>query len=100
MTFLAQSGGDSNRSGPSDDQMEQIRELLVGEILRRGEARVSALEARVRELEQHLGQRIDALAARIDALGQEQTSGRQAAFEALSQSVLEMGERIRNLSKT
>lgn len=100
MTFFAQPGSETERTGPTDNQMEQIRELLVGEFQRRSEARIGALEARLKELEEDLGRRIDALAARVDALGQEQTSGRQAAFEELSQSVVEMGERIRNLSKT
>jgi hypothetical protein len=100
MTLFAQPGTETERTGPSDNQMEQIRELLVGDILRRTEARIGTIEARLKQLEEDLGRRIDALAARIDTLGRDQTSGRQAAFEELSRSVVEMGERIRGLSKT
>ena len=51
MTTMAQLGAQSVSTESTDAQMDQIRELLVGDILRRADARVEALEARVRELE-------------------------------------------------
>ena len=50
---MAQLGAQSAHADSDDAQMEQIRELLVGDIQRRA-ARVEALEARVRELEARL----------------------------------------------
>lgn len=92
--------GDAGRSDGADIRMEQIRELLVGEIMRRSETRARSLEARIKELEEKLGQRIDTVAGRIDALGTELTAGRRSAFEELSQRVVELGERIRNFARS
>ena len=82
---MAQLGAQSTHADSTDAQMEQIRELLVGDILRRADARVEALEARVRELEG----RIEALAA-----------SRRSAFDELSRSVAELGERLRHLAQS
>jgi polyhydroxyalkanoate synthesis regulator phasin len=89
MTTMAQLGVQSAHADSTDAQMDQIRELLVGDIMRRADARVEALEARVRELE-----------ARLEALGAEQTAGRRSAFDELSRSVTELGERIRQLGQS
>ncbi len=89
MTELARLGAQSTYADSTDAQMEQIRELLVGDIVRRADARVEALEARVRELE-----------ARLEALGAEQTAGRRSAFDELYRSVAELGERIRHLAQS
>jgi hypothetical protein len=69
--------------------MEQIRELLVGDILRRTGARIQALEARVRELE-----------ARLEAQATEQTAGRRSAFEELSRNVADLADRIRQSAQS
>ena len=95
MTTMAPLEAQSVPTDSTDDQMEQIRELLVGELMRRSDARVEALEARVRELENDLSNRIEALAARVETLGNEQTSGRRTAFDELSRGVAELAERIR-----
>jgi len=100
MTSIAQRQGELARSGATDEQMEQIRELLVGNLLRHSEARIAALEARLKELEGELGRGLDLLAARIEALGTEMTAERHRTFEELSRSVGELGERIRNLSRS
>jgi uncharacterized protein YlxW (UPF0749 family) len=89
MTEMAQVGAQSTHADSTDAQMEQIRELLVGDILRRADARVEALEARVRELE-----------GRLEALGAEQTASRRSAFDELARGVAELGERIRHLAQS
>jgi len=99
MTTMAQLGAQWASADSTDAQMDQIRELLLGDILRRADARVEALEARVRELEGDIGHRIETLAARIETLGTEQTTGRRSAFDELSRSVAELGERIRHLAQ-
>jgi len=86
---MAQLGAQSSRVDSADAQMEQIRELLVGEVQRRVDARVEALEARVRDLE-----------ARLEALSAVQTASRRAAFEELAKGVAELGERIKNLAQS
>jgi len=88
MNEMAQLGAQSSHADSTDAQMEQIRELLVGDIQRRADARVEALEARVREFE-----------ARLEALSAEQTAGRRSAFEELARSVAELGERIKHLAQ-
>jgi len=93
--------GDNAAAPPSaDDEMEQIRELLIGEQQRRSTARIDKLEARLKEFEEDVARRFDALAARIETLGQETTAGRRAAFEELSRGIGELGERMRNLSQS
>jgi hypothetical protein len=94
--FVRQKAG----SVATDDEMEQIRELLVGNLQRASEARIEALEARLRQLEEEMARRVDALAARIESLGRETTSGRHAAFEELSRNVGELSERIRSIAKS
>jgi polyhydroxyalkanoate synthesis regulator phasin len=88
MNELAQLGAQSSRADSADAQMEQIRELLVGDVQRRADAGVEALEARVRDLE-----------ARLEALNSEQTASRRSAFEELARGVAELGERIKNLAQ-
>lgn len=88
----------SKRDG-SDDRMEQIRELLVGDHLRAQEARLQALEHRVRELEGLLFRRVDTLSARIETLAQEGGDAHRASFDDLARMVLELGESIRKIPR-
>jgi hypothetical protein len=89
MTTTAPQGPQSAQGDSTDAQMEQIRELLVGDILRRTDARIEALEARVRELE-----------ARLEAQATEQTAGRRSAFEELSRNVADLADRIRQSAQS
>jgi len=100
MTSITQTGGSTADLGAADAEMDQIRELLVGEQQRHTRARMDRLEARMKELEEDIARRFDALAARIETLGQETAAGRRASFEELSRSVMELGERVRNLSQS
>lgn len=90
--------GAGNRD-PMDDKMDQIRELLYGEFKRDSDARIALIEARVRELESGLHRKLDAIQERIEALSKDVQTDRTASFEELSQSVLDLGQRIRNLSR-
>ena len=65
------------------------------------EARLAStnFEARLKELEGEITSGLDALAARIEAVGAETAAGQHAAFEKLSQGVVELRERIRGLAK-
>lgn len=98
MTSFTELTGDRDRPDPKDEQMDQIRELLVGDIVRRTEARIDALESRLSEAQDDIGRRLDELAERLEALGADLTDDRRASFEELSRGVIELGERIRNLS--
>ena len=84
----------------ADDKMEQIRELLFGEFKRDSDARLALVEARVRELEAGLHRKLDAIQARLETLSTEMKADRNASFEELSLSVLELAERIRRLTRT
>ena len=57
------------------------------------------MEARLREIETGLIRRLDAMAARIEALAGETESDRRTAFDELARSVIDLGERIRRISK-
>ncbi|HEX4893845.1 MAG TPA: hypothetical protein VFV47_11185 [Hyphomicrobiaceae bacterium] len=80
--------------------MEQIRELLFGEFKRDNDARFALVEARVRELEAGIHRKLDAIQVRLETLASDIRSDRNAAFDELSSSVVELAERIRRLSRT
>ncbi|MEW5962969.1 MAG: hypothetical protein AB1749_05350 [Pseudomonadota bacterium] len=84
---------------PQDERMEQIRDLLVGDVIRATEIRIAALEARIKELEADVGRQIDALAARLEALSAETGAGQRTAFDGLAQSIVELGERVRRIAR-
>ena len=89
----------SARRDPMDDKMEQIRELLYGEFKRDSDARIALIEARVRELEAGIHRKLDAIQARLDGLANDMKNDRAAAFDELASSVLELGERVRRISR-
>jgi hypothetical protein len=91
MTSMPSLAG-ADQSEPTDDQMQQIRELLVGEAMRRSTLRADQLEAQ-------MTRRFDALSAQIEALATNLSADRRAAFDELAHGVVELGERIRNLSQ-
>ncbi len=76
----------------SDEKMDQVRELLVGDAVRR-------LEARITDVEVGIGRQLDALEARIEALAGASEGDRRATFEALAHSVGELSEQIRRISR-
>ena len=84
---------------PTDEKMDQVRELLVGDTLRRLEARLAFAETRLNDVEIGIGRQLDALEARIEALAASSHDDRRATFEALAHSVSELGEQIRRISR-
>lgn len=82
-----------------DPKMDQIRELLVGDLVRENEARMAAMELRVRELEGSLTARIDDLARRIDALAGTSDGRHRDAFDELARGVAALGESIRRAGR-
>ena len=79
-------------------RMEQIRELLHGDMKRQQEARIAALELRVRELETGIFNQLDALQARFEALSSDMTSIRREHLDELARGFADMGERVRRLT--
>ncbi len=82
-----------------DEKMEQIRDLLMGDVVRQTERRLSAIEARLNDLESTVGSRLSALHARLEAMAGEVGAQRRSAFEELSKSVSELGEQIRRIAR-
>lgn len=82
-----------------DEKMEQIRELLVGDILRQTEVRLSNLEARQKDFEITVGSRLAALHARLEALSGEIGAEHRAAFDDLAKCVVDLGDRIRRIGR-
>ena len=83
----------------ADERMDQIRELLIGDVVREFEGRISGLEGRVRELENELARRVEALDMRLEALAGEVTGERRAAFDELSKGNADLGQRIKQNSR-
>lgn len=95
---------DQLRTGPGprdgqDEKMDQIRDLLIGDIVRQTDRRMAALEARINELETSVGSRLAALHARLEAMAGEVGAERRTSFDELARSVLDLGERIRKISR-
>lgn len=76
------------QSDASDERMDQVRELLLGDFIRQFDAKISALEAKV-----------EALSMRMEALSGEVTGDRRAAFDELSKGVAELSNQIGRISK-
>jgi hypothetical protein len=83
----------------SDVKMDQIRELLFGEVQRQSELRITTLEAKVRDLEAALQHRLDALQARIDALAAETRGDRRSTLDELARGISDLGDRVKRIPR-
>jgi hypothetical protein len=90
---------DAGQHEPTDDQMQQIRELLIGDAVRRSSVRADLIEARLKDLEAEMARRFDALSAQVEALAKDLAADRRTAFDELAHGVADLGERIRHLSQ-
>jgi hypothetical protein len=84
---------------PHDHKMEQVRELLIGDAVRRLEARVATLDARLSEVEIGILRQLDALESRIEVLACAVEDDRRTAFEALAKTISDLGEHVRTISR-
>jgi hypothetical protein len=82
-----------------DVKMDQIRELLFGEVQRQSEQRVVTLEAKVRELETALHHRLDAMQARIEALAAETRGDRRSTLDELTRGIADLGDRVKRIPR-
>lgn len=82
-----------------DEKMDQIRDLLIGDVVRQTDRRLAALEARLEDLETSVSSRLSALHARLEAMAGEVAADRRSTFDELARSVLDLGEHIRKISK-
>jgi outer membrane murein-binding lipoprotein Lpp len=98
-TSLAELRAAAGARGAADEKMEQVRELLIGDTVRTLNARMAGLEARLRELDQTVASQVQAISARIERLAADSGSERRTAFDDLSRSVLELGERIGRIAR-
>ena len=83
----------------ADEKMDQVRELLIGDTIRRLETRITHLEARLTESELGVVRQLDALEARIQELVGTAEGDRRAAFEALARSIGDLGEQVKRISR-
>ena len=99
---LSEYNGAAGSHAPADAndeaRMEQIRELLHGELKREHEARIAALELRIRELETGIFNQLDALHARVEALSADMVNVRREQLDELARGFVDMGERVRRLT--
>ncbi|MCB1514497.1 MAG: hypothetical protein KDJ18_06745 [Hyphomicrobiaceae bacterium] len=88
----------TSRDG-QDEKMDQIRDLLVGDVVRQMDRRLGALESRLEDMEASVSSRLSALHARLEAMSGEVSADQRSSFDALARSVLELGEHIRKIAK-
>lgn len=84
-------------SQPSDDKMEQIRHLLIGDQLQTNSARLAAIEQQQKAFEAEVHHRLDLLSQRLDALSRDVLADRKSSFDELARAVHEFGNRIRGV---
>jgi polyhydroxyalkanoate synthesis regulator phasin len=72
----------------SDEQMDQVRDLLFGDLRRTWDARLQALETRLETLE-----------SKFEALTYNVTTERRAEMSTLAEGVDELSRHIRRLTK-
>ena len=72
-----------------DDSMDQIRDLILGDLRRHWDARLQTLETRLQMLED-----------KVDALRHETKAARQDHISALASGIDELGQHIRSLSRS
>lgn len=82
----------------TDEKLDQIREIVVGDAFRRVESRLTHLENRFNDLEVSVARQLDALEARIESLAAASDGDRRETFEALAASVASLSEQIRRIS--
>jgi hypothetical protein len=82
---------------PSDEKMEQIRQLLFGDKLEANAGRLATLESRQKEFEHMVLQRLDVISQRLDALSRDVLADRRAAFDELSRAMHDLGNRVRGI---
>lgn len=83
----------------TDEKMDQVREILIGDTLRHMEARIAYLETRQNEMEVSVARQLDALEVRIETLGGAAHGDRREAFDALATSVAALSDQIRRISR-
>lgn len=84
---------------PSDQKMDQVRELLFGEYRRISDARLAHMEGRLVDLEREVRGRLGAIEARIEALATASERDRRRQFEELGRAINELGAHIGTISR-
>ena len=73
----------------TDEPMERIRELILGDLRRSWDARLQTLETRLQMLED-----------KLDAVRHESLADRQEHLAALAEGIDELGQHVRRLTRT
>lgn len=76
---------------PDQEEIEQVRKLLFGDIQKENERRIAALEAQLRELRQTFERRMSAMA-------EENSTSQAALIRALGDAIAQLGGQISALA--
>lgn len=94
---LAGAGGTVGAVNSSDEKMEQIRQLILGDHAAQTTEHLAALESRQALFEDLMLRRLDVISQRLDALSRDVMADRRAAFDELSRAMHELGNRVRGI---
>lgn len=72
----------------TEDQLDQVRDLLFGEMRHKWDARLSALETRLETLEN-----------KLDALAHQLTDDRRREMSTIAEGIDELGRHVRRLTR-
>lgn len=81
------------------DKFEQIQELLVGDLRRKSEARISELESRIKVLETNMLRRLESLESRISEVAFRNEEHQKKTIDEVSRGMGELSERLKNVSR-
>lgn len=98
-TSLSELRQQADQQTGQDQRMEQVRQLLFGDAVQALEVRIAALEANLKTLDQAVAEKLESIAGRVDALAGDLDTSHRTAFEQLSKSLLDLGERVRGIAK-
>lgn len=80
---------------PADAQMDQIRDLLFGELKRDIDARMAAFDARLVDLERRLA----AARSELTAVRSEDETKRKAMLDDIARGVAALGDHVKQISR-
>lgn len=99
MTKVARSAGESRGSAaPGDQTIEQVRELLFGEMQRGNGARFDALEKKLDQFQKLMAKRLDSIEKEIATLAESTASAQRDQILEMGKAVAAVGEQFKSLA--
>jgi hypothetical protein len=90
--------GDGGVAPPAADPLEQVRELLFGELKRATELNLRDLDCKIEAVREEILARLAVLDSRIADLGRDTERNHTAAIDAIGGAIAQLGATVQNMS--